>query len=286
MGGATTGRATRAKRTTAKSDGLEAVDVVAELPRSTLIPRLVPRDVDLTGCVLAESGDALVSKAIRLKQIDGLNHNAVVIGPGGEPNTWRIAEAIAAGCIQRDRPLSTGYIIRFDDDAVRAAIADAADDQSQRGWKYDYWTIGWHACDALLWLGPLVAFVVAALWLPFSSRAYLWAFLVGLALHPIFRAGRWLCKQQDRDDRKICSELTIGILRQAGVQPPERLFPNSRYRPTPIDVTRWLMGRADWRSTLTPDPDTGPSALWAAAKEAAGVHYSIKTPGETTPPDD
>ncbi len=291
MGGAATKRRAPAKRPAKRAPrrdaALASVDVAAELPRSTLIPRLVQRDVDLTGCVLAESGDALVSKAIRLKQIDGLNHNAVVIGPGKDPNTWKIAEAIADGCVQRDRALSTGYIIRFDDDDVRADIARIADEHSQKGWAYDYWTIGWHACDALLWIAPVVAFAVALLWLPFSASAFFWTFfVVAPLLHPLFRIGRWLCTKQDRNDRKICSEMTIDILCEAGVNPPERLLPTPLYRPTPIDVTRWLMGRADWRSTLTPDPDTAPSPVWAAAKTAAGVHYSSKHPGATNVPED
>ncbi len=55
---------------------------MVEPERRTLIPANVDTTEDLSGCILAESGRAFVSLAIRLKQIDGLNHNAVVVRPG------------------------------------------------------------------------------------------------------------------------------------------------------------------------------------------------------------
>jgi hypothetical protein len=71
----------------------------------------------------------------------------------------------------------------------------------------------------------------------------------------------------------ICSELTLAILNDAQIATPAYLDRKLDYKPTPIDVTRWLLGRYNWRDA---DP-TGP--VLRGVKKALGVHYRIRVQG-------
>ncbi len=239
-------------------------------------------ELDLSGCVLAVSHTALASLAIRLKQIDGLNHNAVIVGPSHEhPGQWRVTEAIADGCVTRTRALPRGYIIRFEDEGLRKRISDAAEELGDKEWGYDYASIVWHMCDFGLWAVP-AATATAATWRAASHRRGAKTLaLLAIAINPVLRVARGLVGRFDKDDRKICSELTIEILDDAGVDLPPwlRPRPDSSYRPTPIDLTRWLLGRDDW--------DHQPSTTWSWIKRIVGVHYSVsrapEAPSDASP---
>lgn len=225
--------------------------------------------LDLTGAVLAESANAPVSLAIRLKQLDGLNHNAVVVGRGEVDGEWRILEAIARGCVVRERRLSTGYVIWFEDPAVRDRIATTGDDLGGRGWKYDWWSIAFHVGDFLVWFAPVVLAVASVVTAVAGGP---WAVLAvaAVATNLVVRGLKALLP--DSPTRKICSELLLDVLRGAGVPVPDELGTDHQYKPTPIDVTRWLLGRADWGG---PKPPT----FWTRLKRLLGVRYSTKNPG-------
>lgn len=228
-------------------------------------------EIDLTGCVLAVSSTSLSSMAIRLKQVDGLNHNAVVTGRStSDPTKWKVTEATGRGCKTADRHIPRGYVIRFDDADTRRRIAEAAMELGDRGWGYDYMSIAWHLCDFGVWAVPCSVGGIA-LWRAVRRRDSARTLAVGaLALNPTLRLARLVIGRFDRTDRKICSELTIDILRQAEVPIPAWLArgSDSRYRPTPIDLTRWLLGRDDW--------DQSPSRAWRLVKIIAGVHYRVQ----------
>ena len=226
--------------------------------------------LDLTGCVLAESATAVVSLLIRLKQIDGLNHNAVVVGRGQRDGEWRILEAIARGCIIRERRLATGYVIRFDDDGLRDRIAKVADDVPSRNWRYDWWSIAFHVADFAIWAVPVVAVVTAAVLAVVGSGAWWVALAVAVGANLVLRVAKQALP--DRADRKICSELLLTVLGEAGVPVPAELGTDDAYKPTPIDVTRWLLGRADWGGPKPP-------SMWTRIKRFLGVRYSTKNPG-------
>jgi hypothetical protein len=225
--------------------------------------------LDLTGCVLAESSNAVVSLLIRLKQVDGLNHNAVVVGPGQADGEWRVLEAIARGCVVRPRRLSTGYVIRFDDDGLRARIAEQADRAGSRGWRYDWASIAFHASDFFVWAAP-VGLLVATLALALAGGPWWWTLAGAVAANLAFRLVRRVLP--DATDRKICSELLLEVLAAAGVPIPDELATAQAYKATPIDVTRWLLGRADWGGP-------GPVTWWTRFKRVLGVRYSVKNPG-------
>jgi hypothetical protein len=229
---------------------------------------------DLTGCVLAESGSALVSKLIRLKQIDGLNHNAVVVGPAPDgTGEWMITEAIAEGCVISRRRLSVGYVIRFDDTEVRRRIADSARAWGEKGYKYDYSTIAWHVLDFLVWALPTLI-AVAAVPTVFSSRlAAGIVLLVAVVANPALRLIRWFIARMNSATKMICSELTLAILTEADVTPPTYLLRSKDYTPTPIDVTRWLMGRNNWSG----DQPTGRALR--SIKRVLGVRYRTRIQG-------
>lgn len=228
---------------------------------------------DLAGCVVAESSDALVSRLIRLKQLDGLNHNAVIVGraPSDDDGKWLVAEAVACGCVIRSRNLSRGYLIRFEDDDLRRAIALQARSLGEKGWAYDYGTIAWHAFDAAAWLLPALAVLTALLAIPKGCRWVMAALAAAPVSNVLARGLRRLAGSFDSDTRMICSEFTIEILEAAGVRmPPELLQPAKRkYRPTPIDLTRWLLGRQDWSSPVRIVPARLDEVLGLASRPVA-----------------
>jgi hypothetical protein len=87
----------------------------------------------------------------------------------------------------------------------------------------------------------------------------------------IARLLRRLMGSFDSDERKICSEFTIEILVAAGVTLPDELVRPAvrQYRPTPIDLTRWLLGRQDWSNPVRLVPSRIDHVLGLASKPIA-----------------